>query len=168
MTMVWRAEDRPARVLVVEDEALIAMDLQAALCRAGCDVVGPVAGIKEAAHLAAEERLDAAVLDIGLLDGEAWSAADILVRRGVPFVFFTGYELERLPERFRGRPVLGKPSSVEGLPAALMAAAREQRVRQRAYAIWEREGRPEGRAEGHWAMAAEEELRAEEQVHAAD
>jgi DNA-binding response OmpR family regulator len=115
MTMVWRAEDRPARVLVVEDEALIAMDLQAALCRAGCEVVGPVAGIEEAAHLAAEERLDAAVLNIGLVDGEAWSTADILVRRGVPFVFFTGYELERLPERFRGRPVLGKPFSVERL-----------------------------------------------------
>ena len=159
--MVPGPEGRPARILVAEDEALIAMDLQTTLRRVGCEIVGPVARIEEAVRLAAEEGLNASILDIGLVGGEAWSAADILVRRGVPFVLFTGYELERLPERFRGRPVLCKPFPIERLPAVLIAAVREQRVRERAYAIWEREGRPEGHAERHWARAVEE-LRAKE------
>jgi Protein of unknown function (DUF2934) len=66
-----------------------------------------------------------------------------------------------LPDRFRGRPVLDKPFAAERLPAALEAASREQRVRLRAHAIWEREGRPEGEDARHWAEA-EAGLRAEE------
>jgi DNA-binding response OmpR family regulator len=146
------------RALVAEDEALIAMDVEAALRRAGWEVVGPVSRAADAARLAAREPLDAAVLDIGLGGGTAYGAADLLAARGVPFLFLTGYGPGVLPERLRGRPVLGKPFSAGRLPTALEGAVREQRVRERAYAIWEREGRPYGQAERHW-FSAEEELR---------
>jgi DNA-binding response OmpR family regulator len=149
------------RVLLVEDEAVIALDVGDRLRRAGYEVAGPVARADEAARLAAEAPLDAALLNVSLVDGPVYPAADALVRRGVPFVFLTGYGSADLPERFRGRPVLGKPCSAERLPAVLDAAVREQRVQERAHAIWEREGRPEGEAERHWAVA-EAELRAEE------
>src|SRR3954454_2540360 len=113
------------RVLVAEDEFVIALEAEAVLLRAGYEVVGPVATAGEAAHLAAGEPLDAAVLDLGLRDGTAAMAADLLAARGVPFVFLSGFSAEALPGRFRGRPVLDKPCTVERLPAALEAAARE-------------------------------------------
>jgi DNA-binding response OmpR family regulator len=144
------------RVLLAEDEAVIALDIGDALRRAGYEMVGPAATAGEAERLAREEPLDAAVLDIGLRDGTAVAVADALAGRGVAFVFLTGYAAETVPARFRGRPVLGKPVAVERLPAA-----REQRVRERAHAIWEREGRPGGQEERHWAEA-EAELRAGE------
>ena len=139
------------RVLVAEDEALIAMDVEAALRRAGWEVVGPVARAADAVRLAAgaEGPLDTAVLDIRLSDGMVYGAADLLAARGVPFLFLTGYGPETLPERLSGRPVLRKPISTGRLSAALEDAAREQRVRERAYAIWEREGRPHGDAKRH-------------------
>jgi CheY-like chemotaxis protein len=148
------------RALVAEDEFVIALEIEDSLRRAGYEVVGPVATADEATRLAAEERLDAAVLDIELRDGRAFPAADALVRRGVPFVFLTGYEPLMLPERLRGRPLLAKPHATARLPAVLAAAVWEQRVRGRAYAIWQREGRPEGGADRHWS-SAEAELQAE-------
>jgi CheY-like chemotaxis protein len=153
------------RVLVAEDVVVIALDLGDALRRAVWEVVGPVARADEAARLAAEAPLDAAVLDIDLVGGPAYPAADALVRRGVPFVFLTGYGPAGLPGRFRGRPVLGKPCAAVRLPPALEVAEREQRVRGRAYAIWEDEGRPEGEAVRHWGVA-EAELRAGERGEA--
>ena len=148
-------------MLVAEDEFVIALEVEDALRRAGYEVVGPAATAGEAERLAAEEPLDAAVLDLDLRDGTAVAAADALAGRGIPFVFLSGYGAEVLPGRLRGRAVLDKPFPVERLPAALEAAAREQRVRARAHAIWEREGRPEGREKRHWAEA-EAELRAGE------
>ncbi len=147
------------RALVAEDEALIAMEVEAALRRAGWEVVGPVARAAEAARLAAGAGgpLDAAVLNVRLHDELVFAAADLLAARGVPFLFLTGYGPEVLPERLHGRPVLRKPFPAEQLPTALEGAVREQRLRERAHAIWEREGRPSGEHERHW-FSAEEEL----------
>jgi len=149
------------RVLVAEDEFVIALEIEEALRRAGYEVVGPAATAEEAERLAREEPLDAAVLDADLRGGPSYTAADALAARGVPFVFLTGYEAGVLPDRFRGRPVLGKPYAADRLPAVLEVAAWEQRVQARARAIWQREGRPVGEEARHWA-AAEAELRAEE------
>jgi hypothetical protein len=88
-------------------------------------------------------------------------AADALVRRSIPFVVPTSFSREVLPERFRGRPYLAKPHAPENLGAVLAEAARERRVRGRAYAIREEEDRPEGQAERHW-FSAETALRAGE------
>src|SRR3954466_8151015 len=91
-----------------------------------------------------EGPLDAAVLDADLRGGPSYTAADALAARGVPFAFLTGYEAGGLPDRRRGRPVLGKPYAADRLPAVLDVAAWEQGVRARAHAIWQREGRPVG------------------------
>ena len=141
------------RVLVAEDEFVIALEVDEALRRTGYEVVGPVAAAEEAERFARGERLDAAVLDVGLRGGTVFAAADLLAGLGVPFVLLTGSLEETLPERFQGRPFLAKPYVAEGLPAALEEAAREERVRRRAHAIWEREGRPVGQDARHWAMA---------------
>jgi PAS domain S-box-containing protein len=81
------------RILLVEDEPLVAMDVDQALVALGCQVVGPAATLAEALRLAEEEapRLDAAVLDVNLGGQAAFPVADLLVRHGVPVVFATGY-----------------------------------------------------------------------------
>ena len=83
------------RVLVVEDEFVIALEVEDALRRAG--VVGPAATPEDAARLAPEEPLDAAVLDVELRGGRVFPAADALAHRSVPFVFLTGYTPVMLP-----------------------------------------------------------------------
>ncbi len=150
------------RVLVAEDEFVIALEVGDVLRQAGYEVVGPVATVAEAERLAREGPLDAAVLDVVLRGGTVVAAADLLAGRGVPLLFLTGSLEETLPERFRGRPFLDKPFAAGSLPAALEAAVREERVRRRAHAIWEREGRPVGREARHWAEA-EAGLEAEEE-----
>src|SRR3954454_24513130 len=82
------------RVLVAEDEFVIALEVGEALRRAGFEVVGPAATAGEGERLAAEEPLDAAVLDLELRDGTAVAAADALAARGIPFVFLSGYGAE--------------------------------------------------------------------------
>ena len=101
------------RVLVAEDEFVIALEIGDTLRRAGYEVVGPAATAGEAARLAAEGPLDAAVLDLGLRDGTAIAAADALAARGVPFVFLSGY----------GRRPAGPPPRPHGPGQALHGGA---------------------------------------------
>jgi PAS domain S-box-containing protein len=97
------------RILLVEDEALVAMMIQDVLIESGHSVIGPVSRAAEALHAAKESDFDAAILDINLGDGMAYPVADILSARGVPFVFVTGYEADTVDDRFRTVPVLQKP-----------------------------------------------------------
>lgn len=83
------------RILIVEDEAFIAMALEAAFEEAGATVVGPAATLDEAMHLTASKELDGAVLDIDLAGLDVFPAADNLVKRQVPFVFQTGHGQRR-------------------------------------------------------------------------
>jgi DNA-binding response OmpR family regulator len=111
------------RVLVVEDEALIAMDIDATLRAAGFAVVGPLPRLAQAVRAAeAEDGLDAAVLDVNFGGELVFPAADTLASRGVPLVFLTGYGREILPERFRDRPAARKPYSARVLLALLSRA----------------------------------------------
>ena len=98
------------RILVAEDEAILAFDLQAKLAAAGFEVIGPLRTCA-AALRAAEDRLpDFALLDIHLADGFCWSAADYLAARDVPTGFMTGFAMaEAIPLSFRGAPRLSKP-----------------------------------------------------------
>ena len=97
------------RVLLVEDEALVAMVMRDMLVELGFCVVGPYNRSIEAEAAARDEKVDAAVLDINL-DGEmAYSVADMLTARGIPFVFVTGYGAESIEPRFAHVPVLQKP-----------------------------------------------------------
>lgn len=79
------------RILVLEDEPLVAMLLEEMLLDFGCEVIGPAYSIAQAVPLALEQPLDAAVLDINVNGEMSHSVAAILHSRGVPFVFATGY-----------------------------------------------------------------------------
>jgi two-component sensor histidine kinase/CheY-like chemotaxis protein len=109
-----RNRGRP-RVLLVEDEALVAMMIQETLIEFGFDVLGPVGTASEALAAARERCIDAAVLDINLGDDLVYTVAEILARRGVPFVFVTGYDADSIDARFSGIPVLQKPIERESL-----------------------------------------------------
>jgi CheY-like chemotaxis protein len=112
------------RVLVVEDNFLLAMEVEAVLSRHGCIVLGPVGTIELAlALLEREARLDIAVLDVDLQGRRVTPVAEALRLRGVPFVLVTGYTEPQLGEaELRGRPRLDKPVSGEDLLRALARA----------------------------------------------
>ena len=107
------------RVLVVEDEAILALSIEDILDELGCAVVGPALSVKQAEMLAAEERLDAAVVDVNMGDGFTFSVAAQLRQRSIPFFFSTGYGAAGIPAEFADVPVLPKPYSEAALGAAL-------------------------------------------------
>ncbi len=118
-----KVSGRP-RVLLVEDEALVAMMIQECLGEFGYQVVGPIATATEAAVRAADGNFEAAVLDINLGDGAVYPIADMLAARGVPFVFVTGYDAESVDPRFRNVPVLQKPIERDVLQRIFVVAAK--------------------------------------------
>lgn len=97
------------RVLVVEDEFLIAMELQETLERLGIEVVGPVGRLAEAIASAATENLDGALLDVNLSTGTSAEIAKTLQMRGIPFIFITGYDHNTLSADLDSAPRLAKP-----------------------------------------------------------
>jgi CheY-like chemotaxis protein len=97
------------RVLVVEDEMIVAWLLEDMLADLGCVVVGPAASINQALAIVDAEAIDAAVLDVNLEGQMSYPIADALAARGVPFVFSTGYDKDRLLEGYRTFSVLQKP-----------------------------------------------------------
>ncbi|HEY0629712.1 MAG TPA: response regulator [Sphingomicrobium sp.] len=89
------------KILIVEDEYLIADDLAQLLQDAGAEVVGPAASLPQAMRLASDtEEIDAAALDINLRGVEVFPLADELAGRAVPMLFLTGYGHNHIPERF--------------------------------------------------------------------
>ena len=107
------------RILVVEDEALIAMLVEDALLEAGAVVLGPAATVEEALALFEAEQPEAAVLDINLAGQSSTPVADLLNDHAIPFVVATGYGAAGLPERHRDVPVLAKPYDPRDLITAL-------------------------------------------------
>jgi CheY-like chemotaxis protein len=115
------------RVLVVEDDSLICLLLEDMLLDLGCQVVGTAGHIKRAIELAqCEENIDVAILDVNLGGRQVFPAADILAKRGVPFLFATGLGADALPADWLGHCSLQKPMTMEGLGNALRRAIREQ------------------------------------------
>jgi CheY-like chemotaxis protein len=114
---------RGKRVLAVEDELLVCMDLEAILEGAGCVVVGPAANLDQALSLAQSEQIDAAVLDVNLDGRPVFPAAEVLADRRVPFIFASGYGGElSVPERLRAIPRVAKPYSDDAILSALRHA----------------------------------------------
>ena len=98
------------RVLVVEDEFLVALELEHVLDRQGCEVIGPVPSIERALSLVAEDRPDAAVLDVNVSGGRITPVAEALRARDVPFVLATGYGPSKFSEpALREAPRVNKP-----------------------------------------------------------
>lgn len=107
------------RILVVEDEPIIAMALEDMLLDLGCEVVGPASNLPEALALAERETIDAALLDININSGRSYVVADELRRRAVPFAFATGYGEEGIENGGGDAPVLQKPYRQAQVEAAL-------------------------------------------------
>lgn len=98
------------RVLVVEDTLLVAEVICDQLQSCGCEVVGPVARLRGGLALAAAERLDGAVLDVNLAGDFSFPIAAALEKRGVPYIFLTGYDdAAVLPPEYRATPRIQKP-----------------------------------------------------------
>lgn len=111
------------RVLIVEDESLVAMLLETILEDMGCTPVGPAANIDEGLKLATDgERLDAALLDVNVAGRQVFPVAEALKERGIPFVFSTGYGEGGLPDEWRGQRTIQKPFTEAAVRDALMAA----------------------------------------------
>lgn len=103
--------DRPGwRILVMEDDGLLAMDISDTLDELGHVVVGPARTHEGAVTMIESEAIDLALLDVNLGNGEtSYPVAELLSRRGVPFAFLTGYGDIRPDEGFRDRLVVSKP-----------------------------------------------------------
>lgn len=97
------------RILLVEDEFLVAMDIADMLAELGCQVLGPVGERARALDMAQSEDLDGAVLDVNLRGEPVTPVADALKRRGIPFVLSTGYGASGLPAEHATAPRLTKP-----------------------------------------------------------
>jgi PAS domain S-box-containing protein len=109
------------RVLVVEDEALVAMELTQILTAAGAQVIGPVGDIENALALVEAGGIDRALLDVNLSGRRVTPVASALARKAIPFVYLTGYQEPDV----EGGPVLRKPASAAlllGTLAGQMAA----------------------------------------------
>jgi PAS domain S-box-containing protein len=107
------------RVLIVEDEPLIALELAAMLEGARAHVVGPVRSMQQARELIHEQTLDAALLDINLTEERTDELAATLLRRKVPFAFLTGYGRETLPPTLQTAVLIAKPFRPEEVIATL-------------------------------------------------
>ena len=108
-------------ILIVEDEFLLALQLEEVLQSRGATVRGPYRRLDEALNAAERENFDFAILDINLSGTMVYPLADHLLARGNAFVFLTGYSVSNLPERFRAVTRLNKPCDPELLIATLRA-----------------------------------------------
>jgi CheY-like chemotaxis protein len=116
------------RVLVVEDELMIRMLLQDMLTDLGHTLAGEAGRIDEALTLAKDGDFDVAILDVNLNGQPISPVVEILLQRGLPFVFATGYGQRGVPEPYRQTPTLQKPFQADALAHAIAAAVPPARV----------------------------------------
>lgn len=112
------------RVLVVEDEVLVAMELESVLKAEGCVVVGPAPTNARALELIEQMCIDACVLDLDLCGEPSAPVARALAARSVPFALVTGYSEAQTPEELRGVPRVSKPLDERVLVRVLSGALR--------------------------------------------
>jgi CheY-like chemotaxis protein len=97
------------RVLVLEDEMLVLMNIEDMLTDLGCEAVSAAATVTQALALIDAQAFDAALVDVNLNGISSYPVADVLAAHGVPFVFSTGYSGQSLEDGYGDRPVLRKP-----------------------------------------------------------
>jgi DNA-binding response OmpR family regulator len=115
--------ERRLRILIVEDEMLLAMNIEDMLLDVGHEVAGIAGRLEPALALAREGDFDVAMLDVNLAGDRSFPVADALAERGIPFLFATGYGRAGIEEPYRDRPVLQKPFRAAELLAAIEALA---------------------------------------------
>ncbi len=116
------------KVLIVEDEALVAMLVEDALLDTGFAVIGPAATVEEALALLEREAPDAVVLDLNLAGETSTPVADWLAARGIPYVIATGYGATGLPAGHQDAMVLAKPYDPAELISVLDWICRLERI----------------------------------------
>ena len=97
------------RILVVEDELLLALCVGQALEEQGCKVIGPATSVRQGLNLVEKTTVNGAVLDINLNGESVYPVAKALMDRNIPFLFTTGYNSLDVPSSFRSVPRLDKP-----------------------------------------------------------
>jgi len=110
------------RILVVEDEPLVAMLIEELVAEDGGIVVGPAPTLLAAEALIAADKLDGALLDVNVCGREVYPLAEALARDGVPFVFVTGYGAQGHPPQYRQHPTIQKPFRPEVFARNVAAA----------------------------------------------
>jgi CheY-like chemotaxis protein len=128
------------RILVVEDEPLVSMDIEAQLGAAGAMVVGPAAAVDQALQLIAEASFDVALLDANLGGHAVDEIAAALRRKNVPFAFATGYTQDTLPASFRDARILSKPFSGDQLLSTVAGLLADRGDPRRVLALRGRSG----------------------------
>lgn len=113
------------RIFVVEDEALVAMNLEMILEDLGCRVIGPAMRFDRAEEMVANGiAADAAILDVNIGGREVFPLAEGLAAMRVPIVFTTGYDQSGIPDAWHNRPILQKPYTTEDVASGLLRALR--------------------------------------------
>ncbi|WP_454280655.1 response regulator [Sphingomonas sp. Marseille-Q8236] len=108
------------RVLIVEDEYMLADDLKMELEEAGAVILGPIGTLEDAiAAIENEEVIDGAILDVNLRGEMVFPVADLLLERDVPFIFTTGYDASAIPPRFSQITRCEKPVNIRLVTQAL-------------------------------------------------
>lgn len=119
--------DKACKVLLVEDEALVAMMIEDLLLDLGSEVGETAMRLDEAVAAARTGDFDLALLDLSLAGTRTYPVADILRTRNIPFAFLTGYRSDDLEEAYRATPILAKPFRRSDLQAilALLSESRQ-------------------------------------------
>lgn len=119
-------QGQPLRILVVEDESLIAELIVDMLMTEDYSVVGPFSRLNEALQAVGREAFDAALLDIDLGGTSSYPVAEALIARNLPFVFLTGFGKGGLAAKYAKWPVIAKPFKSRDLFSALDRAIGQQ------------------------------------------
>jgi DNA-binding response OmpR family regulator len=109
------------RILIVEDEIIVALDLADKITADGAKAVGPVSTVSAALDVIANTELDGVILDVKLREEMAFPVADVLADRHIPFVFMTGLDAGDIPSRHANVRCVQKPFSIEVIYGALEA-----------------------------------------------
>ncbi|MEM9432621.1 MAG: response regulator [Pseudomonadota bacterium] len=111
------------RILIVEDEVLLAHDVCASVAEAGATVTGPFHKLEDAYDAATDARFEAAILDVDIAGKLVFPVADLLEAKGIPFVFHTARpESQTLRTRYTETPICGKPAALDWLLRLLSEA----------------------------------------------
>jgi hypothetical protein len=124
MTDEQSADLKGRRLLIAEDEYMIALDMAEFFKNAGAEVIGPAGSVKDALALVVSEggRLDGALLDVNLHNDKIYPVAEALSAEGVPFVFTTGYDANSIPQAYADVPRCDKPVDIHRLARLLSNA----------------------------------------------
>lgn len=110
------------RVLIVEDEPILALNMEDMLSDLGYQVIGTATRLEPALAMADHNEFELAILDINLAGTTTFPVADICIKRQKSFIFTTGYGVDGLGDCYRGIPVLTKPFGVRDLEKILIKA----------------------------------------------